>query len=673
MPHSARAATADEAPVPSSITSYGQVIEYIADRLYLASYTHQPDDNTPFPYPAKQTSRSPSKRSARAQAGPQAVHSAEQTMPPCYFSVEQNLLYNAFHADFGPLHIGHLYRFAIALHDVLAQPENENRPVVFWSGPDPRSRANAACILAVYMVLIQHWPPHLALAPISQMDPPCMPFRDAGYSQADYALTIQDVVYGVWKAKEEGLCGFKDFCLEEYERFERVDQGDFNWITPSFLAFASPQHQPTHVIHSTDPLYNQLPRSLSALSRNTTLPTPFKNVLSHFAERGIGLVVRLNSELYSPSYFTALGIKHLDMIFDDGTCPPLNLVRKFIALAHSMINDKRRGIAVHCKAGLGRTGCLIGAYLIYRHGFTANEVIAFMRFMRPGMVVGPQQHWLHLNQGTFREWWFEDTMKEKILASMQPSTPTRLHHSSSRRLASNGQTFTPPNADRHAASPRRAALGEITNNEQAAPSSRYTSSEDLKGSLGVADENLPAPTPGQPRKTNKLYGSARRVMTENQHPFDIKPDSEIITMQRSTLAVDASESESDANALRSVLSRKASQSPATRSSGHKRRAVSCTTTTTTTTKWDLPTDTSDVENRPGLIEELDLPMDDRTSSPSRPKTPGTIKSGNGMGSLSVGKRSSPSRRSTEGKTSVRKTSGRVGSVGTQGVRGHKVS
>jgi hypothetical protein len=48
------------------------------------------------------------------------------------------------------------------------------------------------------------------------MDPPCMPFRDAGYSQADYTLTIQDVVYGVWKAKEEGLCGFKDFSLEEY-------------------------------------------------------------------------------------------------------------------------------------------------------------------------------------------------------------------------------------------------------------------------------------------------------------------------------------------------------------------------------------------------------------------------------------------------------------------------
>jgi cell division cycle 14 len=42
-----------------------------------------------------------------------------------------------------------------------------------------------------------------------------MPFRDAGYSQADYVLNIQDVVYGIWKAKEENLFALKDFNLEE--------------------------------------------------------------------------------------------------------------------------------------------------------------------------------------------------------------------------------------------------------------------------------------------------------------------------------------------------------------------------------------------------------------------------------------------------------------------------
>ncbi|QIW95546.1 hypothetical protein AMS68_001064 [Peltaster fructicola] len=648
MPYPSRASVQDAA----NLTSYGSVIEYIENRLYLASYTHAPDENTPFPYPAKRSS----KRSAKTRDAPVAQN--ESQAPPLYFSVDRSLLYNAFHADFGPLHIGHLYRFAVQFHEVLAQQEQstELRPVVFWSDADAKSRANAACLLATYMVLIQSWPPHLALAPIAQMDPPCMPFRDAGYSQADYGLTVQDVVYGVWKAKEEGLVGLKDFSLEEYERYERVDQGDFNWITPSFLAFASPQHQPTHEITPADPLYNTLPRSIAAVQKDKTMPTPFKNVLTHFVERGIGMVVRLNSELYSSSSFSALGIKHYDMIFDDGTCPTLSLVRRFIGMAHSMINDKRKGIAVHCKAGLGRTGCLIGAYLIYRHGFTANEVISFMRFMRPGMVVGPQQHWLHLNQGTFREWWFEDTMREKIMASMQPATPTRLQQSS-KRLLSSGQTFTPPHADRQHTSPRRPALGEITNNESYGS---YRSVEDYKSSVGVADENLPAPTPGQPRKTSKLY-STRQMLGES---ISVKPETEIITMARSTIG-EAAESESD-YATRSQTLR-ASRSPANRNS--QRRAISCVTTTTTTTKWDGLNDGSDSENNPMCGNELLL--DD--ASPSRPKTP-NVRSGNGSGALSIGKRSSPSRRSTEGKTSVRKTSGRVGSIAAQSTtRAHKAS
>lgn len=58
-----------------------------------------------------------------------------------YFSIDDTLLYNAFHADFGPLHIGHLYRFAVLLHDVLADPENDNKAVVFWSNADSRSMA----------------------------------------------------------------------------------------------------------------------------------------------------------------------------------------------------------------------------------------------------------------------------------------------------------------------------------------------------------------------------------------------------------------------------------------------------------------------------------------------------------------------------------------------------
>lgn len=104
---------------------------FLADRLYLAAYTHQPTADTPFPYPQAPTS--PRKRAAQQQA-------ASARRSPCYFTVDDTLLYNAFHHDFGPLHIGHLYRFAIQFHDILGAKENKDRPIVFWSHADPRSR-----------------------------------------------------------------------------------------------------------------------------------------------------------------------------------------------------------------------------------------------------------------------------------------------------------------------------------------------------------------------------------------------------------------------------------------------------------------------------------------------------------------------------------------------------
>jgi cell division cycle 14 len=207
-----------------------------------------------------------------------------------------------------------------------------------------------------------------------------MSFRDAGYSHADFEITIQDIVYGLWRARERKMIDLTDFNLEEYERYERVDQGDFNVISKDFVAFASPQQ-----------------------SKSGSLNQPFKNVLEYFQKNDIQMVVRLNSHLYNKAEFEKKGIQHLDMIFDDGTCPTMDIVKDFIGVAEGVIKNNGK-IAVHCKAGLGRTGCLIGAHLIYTHGFTANECIAYMRMIRPGMVVGPQQHWLYLHQNQFREW-----------------------------------------------------------------------------------------------------------------------------------------------------------------------------------------------------------------------------------------------------------------------------
>lgn len=396
--------------------------------------------------------------------------------------------------------------------------------------------------------------------------------------------------------------------------------GDFNWVTPDFVAFASPQQQPVAPIPANTPEYAALPKTVSEV-QSSNLPLPFKNVLSHFSSRDVGLVVRLNSELYCPSYFTALGINHIDMIFEDGTCPPLPLVRRFIKMAHEMITVQHKSIAVHCKAGLGRTGCLIGAYLIYRHGFTANEIIAFMRFMRPGMVVGPQQHWLHLNQGAFREWWFEDSMRER-LALAAPVTPGRQVN---KQRSSNGQVTTPPqNTGGHS---RRPALGEIDNNEV--------------GNCH-ADENLPAPTPGQPRKSHRKDSRHHPYARNVSGTIAVNGDSDrdrasVKRAQRGG----TEQSESEEEMQMRMLAKRASRSP---SASPKTRSISYSATVTAS--YELH------EDRENWVE----------SAVASQKTPTTTK-----GSIAVGKVRSSPRRVTDSKSEVkgvRKISGRVGSVGT---------
>ena len=84
------------------------------------------------------------------------------------------------------------------------------------------------------------------------------------------------------------------------------------------------------------------------------------------------------------------GIKHKEMYFLDGTTPPDHIVTEFIETA-----EKEKGaIAVHCKAGLGRTGSLIGLYVMKHFGFPPAAFTGWIRIARPGSILGPQQNYL---------------------------------------------------------------------------------------------------------------------------------------------------------------------------------------------------------------------------------------------------------------------------------------
>ena len=116
-------------------------------------------------------------------------------------------------------------------------------------------------------------------------------------------------------------------------------------------------------------------------------PEDYIQVFKHF---GVTRVIRLNEAKYDKSKFTDNDISHSDLFFIDGSVPPQKIVDQFLEIAE----NEPGAMAIHCKAGLGRTGTLIGIYAMKHFKFPAAAFIGWIRMCRPGSILGPQQFYL---------------------------------------------------------------------------------------------------------------------------------------------------------------------------------------------------------------------------------------------------------------------------------------
>ena len=107
-------------------------------------------------------------------------------------------------------------------------------------------------------------------------------------------------------------------------------------------------------------------------------------------EIGVKNILRLNEPYYDKNLWLNGGFGHFDLEYPDGTNAPEEVIYK----AKQLFDSYTGAFAVHCRAGLGRTGTIIGIWLMGNYGFTAKEAIFWMRCCRGGMVIGYQADFL---------------------------------------------------------------------------------------------------------------------------------------------------------------------------------------------------------------------------------------------------------------------------------------
>jgi atypical dual specificity phosphatase len=106
-------------------------------------------------------------------------------------------------------------------------------------------------------------------------------------------------------------------------------------------------------------------------------------------DQGIELLLSLTEDPPRKDWAEAAGLLVFHEPFEDMEPPTQEQLDRAVS-AVLRATDRNMGVAVHCGAGLGRTGVVLAAYFVTK-GLTASNAIAHVRKLRPGSVETDEQ------------------------------------------------------------------------------------------------------------------------------------------------------------------------------------------------------------------------------------------------------------------------------------------
>jgi cell division cycle 14 len=290
-----------------------------------------------------------------------------------YLCIDNLCSQSSFRDYFGPSNLQKAYDFCQILETQL---QISKRPIALTASTDSKIMTNVIFLVGAYMTVVLNLHVQTVMDKVESFGKTILPFSDvlSGSNKSSFSLFINDCFGALKKAKDLEWVGFGPggFDAEEYKHLDNPLNADLHEIVPNKLVvMRGPRDLPNGA------LWLDVYGSDGTFSHRDFSPQHYAPILEQF---DVQLVVRCNAPQYDRCGFEDAGIVVVDLAYEDGASPPVDVIAKFLALAETVSG----ALAIHCASGLGRTGTLIALYMMKHYGFTAREAMGWLRIVRPG-------------------------------------------------------------------------------------------------------------------------------------------------------------------------------------------------------------------------------------------------------------------------------------------------